>query len=280
MESVGAKLKKIRLEKGLSIEEVQKKTKIHSNILKAIEEDNFINLSPVYVKGFLKIYCKFLDIDHSQYVLEYSELEKAVPEHTTVQEKGRGFLRSAPVKLSSGRRLRFVNMMVNTAIIAVLIFLAVAAGMWVFRKFSAVIRNKHKISSVSGKKERKPAASSRKPVKKTSKAVKPKPPVTVKKQAPAAAPPEKIKTGTPIRLGLRAKEDCWVKLSLDGRVIFQSILKKGRSENWQAKKEIVLSLGNAGGVELEVNGSLIPSVGRKGQAIKSIVINEDGLKVN
>jgi transcriptional regulator with XRE-family HTH domain len=271
MESVGAKLKKIRLEKGLSIEEVQKKTKIHPNILKAIEEDNFINLSPVYVKGFLKIYCKFLGIDHSQYILEYSELEKTVPERTPVQS------RSTPVKLSSGRPSRFATMMIKAVVFAVLIFLVAAGGFFASRNIFSYIRNKQKISSAGSKKDGKPVFSS-KPVKKTPKAVKPA--VPVEKRASAVPLVEKIKTGMPIRLGIRAKEDCWIKLSLDGKVIFQSILKKGRSENWQAKKEISLSLGNAGGVELEVNGSLIPSVGRKGQAVKSIVINEDGLKVN
>ncbi|MFA5361837.1 MAG: RodZ domain-containing protein [Candidatus Omnitrophota bacterium] len=271
MESVGAKLKKIRLEKGISIEEVQKKTKIHPNILKAIEEDNFINLSPVYVKGFLKIYCKFLGVDYSQYILEYSELEKKPSEYAPVQS------RSTSVKLSSGSFSRIVNMLVKAAIFVVLIFLVAGTGIFVFRKISAFIRNQNKISSAARKNMSKPGSG--KPLKRSSKAVKPSAPV--EKRASAAVPlVKKIKTGTPIRLGIRAKEDCWIKLSLDGKVIFQSIIRKGRSENWQAKKEIALSLGNAGGVDLEVNGSLIPSVGRKGQAVKSIVINEDGLKVN
>jgi len=53
MESPGTRLKRLRLEKGISLEEVHKKTKVHLNILKAIEEDNLINFSPVYLKGFL-----------------------------------------------------------------------------------------------------------------------------------------------------------------------------------------------------------------------------------
>ena len=55
MDKAGERLKKIRLDKGLSIEEVAKKTKVALNILKAIEDDSFINLEPVYVKGFIKI---------------------------------------------------------------------------------------------------------------------------------------------------------------------------------------------------------------------------------
>ena len=54
METIGAKLKKIRLEKGLTLEEAHKQTKIHLNILKAIEDESLVNFNPVYIKGFLK----------------------------------------------------------------------------------------------------------------------------------------------------------------------------------------------------------------------------------
>ncbi len=73
MESAGARLKKLRLQKGLSLEEVHKQTKIHLDILKAIEEDSLVNFSPVYIKGFLKIYCKFLGVDPRDCVSDYKE---------------------------------------------------------------------------------------------------------------------------------------------------------------------------------------------------------------
>src|SRR3989338_7892361 len=76
MESAGAKLKSARLQKGLSLEEAHKKTKIHLNILKAIEEDSLINFSPVYIKGFLKIYCKFLGVDPRDCMPDYKEQKK------------------------------------------------------------------------------------------------------------------------------------------------------------------------------------------------------------
>ena len=46
MESAGERLKKIRLERGLSLEQVHKATKVHLNVLKAIEEDNLVNFNP------------------------------------------------------------------------------------------------------------------------------------------------------------------------------------------------------------------------------------------
>ena len=63
----GAELKKIRLEKGIRLEEIHKKTKIHINILKAIEGDSLTDLNPVYLRGFIKIYCNFLGLDPKDY---------------------------------------------------------------------------------------------------------------------------------------------------------------------------------------------------------------------
>jgi len=82
-----------------------------------------------------------------------------------------------------------------------------------------------------------------------------------------------------ISLDIRAKENCFIQVKSDGRVIFQNILKKGRSESWQAKDKIELSLGNAGAVELEVNGKRISGMGRRGQAIKNILITKEGLNI-
>ena len=73
MESKGARLKSIRLAKGISIEDASKKTKIHLNILKSIEEGSIGNLNPVYLKGFLKIYCKFLGVDPREFIPDYKE---------------------------------------------------------------------------------------------------------------------------------------------------------------------------------------------------------------
>jgi hypothetical protein len=70
-----------------------------------------------------------------------------------------------------------------------------------------------------------------------------------------------------------------MQLKSDGKVVFQGVLKKGRFESWQANTKMELSLGNAGVVELEVNGKLISNLGRRGQALKNILITKEGLAI-
>jgi hypothetical protein len=66
---------------------------------------------------------------------------------------------------------------------------------------------------------------------------------------------------------------------MDGRVLFQGTLKKGRTVSWQAKDRIELTLGNAGMVELEVNGRHFANLGRRSQAVRLSITRKDGLRI-
>ena len=62
--SVGQRLRQAREAKGLSLEQVSRVTKIHLNVLTAIEADRAARtISPVYLKGFLKTYARYLGED-------------------------------------------------------------------------------------------------------------------------------------------------------------------------------------------------------------------------
>lgn len=63
MKTVGQILRKTRLEKKITFEQVEMQTKIRQNILLALEEDNFQNLSSLAsIKGLLKTYAEFLSL--------------------------------------------------------------------------------------------------------------------------------------------------------------------------------------------------------------------------
>ena len=99
-------------------------------------------------------------------------------------------------------------------------------------------------------------------------------PKTVKTQSVTSAPVNAM-----IRLGIRAKENCYINLKADTKAVFQGVLKKGRFESWSAKDKFELSVGNAGVVDLEINGKLISNLGKKNQALKKILINREGLSI-
>lgn len=64
MRTVGESLKKTRLEKNISLEEVASKTKIQQRILVALEKNDFKEISSLAsIKGFLKSYAEFLGLN-------------------------------------------------------------------------------------------------------------------------------------------------------------------------------------------------------------------------
>ena len=70
--SFGRYLRAIRLEKGISLEEVSWETKIGINILILIEKEDFGRLPrEVYAKGFLRAYAKAIDADGDHAVQSY-----------------------------------------------------------------------------------------------------------------------------------------------------------------------------------------------------------------
>lgn len=254
MESIGSRLKKLRLEKGITLEEVCKKTKIHQNILKAIEEDSFVNLSPVYIKGFLKIYCKLLGVNPHDYIPNYEESQGIVRSVSYTKKKPISLLKIVTLKLVSLKSIR-----IKKAVFIVILILIFIMG--VFNLLGRVVSIKR--GSLS-KKVKLPAITTA-----TAK-------IDNKSQITAS---HKTKTPTTIKLSIRAKENCWIQLKTDGHVVFQSILRKGRFESWEAKNKIELSLGNAGALDLEVNGRLISNLGRKGQVLKNILITKEGISI-
>lgn len=243
MESAGVRLKKIRLEKGLSLEEMQKRTKIHLNILKAIEEDNLINFSPVYIKGFLKIYCKLLGVNAHEYIPDYKEPQDIARYIPDAPARPNPLLLLSSLKLLSLKAMHRIKPKIIFIIVLILVFVM---GLFNLGK---IISSKR--ASGSPKKNLPAVGSSQ--------------------NSPAVV---KI-----IRLDINAKENCFLQVKSDGRVIFQNILRKGRSESWQAENKIELSLGNAGAVELEVNGKRMPPLGKRGESLKNILITKEGLSI-
>jgi len=262
METAGTRLKKLRQEKGISLEEVQKKTKIHLDILKSIEDDSLVNLNPVYIKGFVKIYCGFLGADPGEYLSGYKENGSVIPAKS--QEKDEGLFWG-----SGGRKPFFVPRVVVIIVsVVVLLFLSLLLVKFISSKAAASKKSHTNLVLPKPKPARKIKSSKPKVVSAAGAAEK-------KNETLSLA--DNSEPG--VRIGIHALDDCWIQAKIDGKVIFQNILKKGRFESWSAKDKVELVLGSAGSVRLEVNGKIIPSLGRKSQVLKNILITKDGLKV-
>jgi len=65
-----------RVSQDISIEDIVKNTKIQERYIRAIEKGNFQELPMVYVRLFIKSYCKATNLDHDEILNEYSNFIK------------------------------------------------------------------------------------------------------------------------------------------------------------------------------------------------------------
>jgi len=78
-------------------------------------------------------------------------------------------------------------------------------------------------------------------------------------------------------LTVTAQADCWVEVRADGALVVNRVLAQGESQTFEANGELVLSVGNAGGLSIRVNDRPALPLGRSGEVRKNIVITRQSL---
>ncbi|MCA9393238.1 MAG: DUF4115 domain-containing protein [Candidatus Omnitrophica bacterium] len=300
----GLILKNRRIEQGLSLEAVHETTKIPLDALKAIEDDYTIGtLSPFYIRGFVKIYAKYLNIDVSEVLDDFQKEE--LPK-VTKQEVDTDF--EFKVKQTLKKYLTHQRRKQIMTVLGFLLFCFVLFHAITF--MTKAFRNRKPKETVRVKPEPVPVAVSPAPVRnepaaapkpKVAPAPIPKPEVTPPKPQVTAPRPKPIVRPSPqaasaaapavvvsppvetpqkdVRLTVRAQKDSWLRVKADDKTVFQSTLAKGAVETWQADSDIVIKGKNIIHLEFELNGKLIGTLGRKNRKAKSVTFTKDGLSV-
>jgi cytoskeleton protein RodZ len=78
--------------------------------------------------------------------------------------------------------------------------------------------------------------------------------------ATPAGPSERV-------LLVRAVDTAWVRVVPDGAPASEATLAPGAVRQWRSAGRFRVSLGNAGGVEIELDGQPLPPLGQRGQVV-------------
>ena len=93
-------------------------------------------------------------------------------------------------------------------------------------------------------------------------------------EIPAAPPPVSPVERKPRRflLAAYAVEATWMAVRADDGQERQVLLQKGQTARFVADMHFLVTVGNAGGIELTLNGKPMPSLGTSGQVIRDLII--------
>ena len=277
----GEYLKDLRGEKGISFDDASKETKISPSVLRALEDGRLDNIDPIYLKGFLKLYCRFLGLDWENFQKEYSPFlnRKQGPRYEPVKQfnylsKGQSDKPKDSYKSPVGRQDSvFKDRLDNFLKIILEHKLLLTRVLYIIIAFILIVLLSRGCSFVIGK-----IAQGRK-----AKAVQKAAPADIESasnKAPQAQlkQPKETQQEQPVSLSIRAKEDCLIKVEVDGRVVYQRVMRKGKAETWVANDIIEVSVGNASAIELEANGQPVSPLGKRAQAVKNMVITKEGVR--
>jgi cytoskeleton protein RodZ len=272
MSSVGETLRRERLRKALSLEQISRETKVSVRLLEAIERDQF-ELLPggVFAKNFVRQYARFLGLDGEELA---AEVDKAV-------NPAGAFAGAPPAAAFKFPLVAEWEGMGRPSSSALPALAMVVAVMMVCSGFYAWWQRSHRPAAVTP-----PIAAAQKTAAADSKPAEPATvtPAKVSVSSPASAPeatPAPAEIANPaaaLQVSLTADADDWLRVVTDGKVVMSDVLHPSEVKTFTAVEGLRLRIGDAGSLQMTVNGKPAGPLGPKGQ-VRNVEVTRDGVHI-
>ena len=281
--SLGGYLRSLREAKGGSLEDMARSTRVGIRHLEALEEERLADLpSPVFVRGFIRAYCGFLRESPEPALGRYQELAgtRAAAHAASAPSGPRGTWAGSSVVvglvllLVLGVGLILVNLSVKKSGGTSVATAKTEPSSPVTPVAPPAIpaQTPRPVASAAPTHAPAPAPAAPAPSVATEPARPTPPPAPSAPTAasPVARPASGIAVTGGQRLVIRALEPTWVRVQPDEGRVAEELLPAGASREWAAERRFLLTIGNAGGVELTLNGKALPPLGAKGTVIQRL----------
>jgi len=246
--SFGIFLRQTRLRRGFTLAETALAVRVPEQFLEALEDGDYDALPPKpYVKGFLDAYSAHLSLDPVEVWHRFEESFSHFSRHGA--DEGRTIF---GIFRPQGEKLHWwdwaVPMVLAGAVLSLLAvrWLMPGEDSQVISPTPAVVE--HALVTTSAV----DAAGGESDL-----------------GAVTTIPPEDARTG--VRLLLRAESASWLAIEKDGAPSEEWTMEEGQMRVVTARKSLVLSLGNAGAVQINVNGRELGFIGYKGEVKRNIL---------
>jgi cytoskeleton protein RodZ len=266
----------LREEKGLSLADVFAKTRISTKNLVALEQGDFAALPPsVYTRAYIQQYADLVEIDPRSLLLKYESYLKTLEDPRPARKS------EDPERPPQGLRLRKVFWVV--LVVLILIF-AIALSFFLFspkgkQPDRSSVESVAPTTGTQALPANTPAAESVQPAA-VPKTVTPPPatphpatPVTVTPTVQSNPLPTPQAANAPVivapgsqKLTIKARETTWVGVHIDQQEGQQVLLRPGDTVTYTGN-QFRMDIGNAGGIDLSLQGKPLPPLGERGQVV-------------
>lgn len=255
MAGEGQMLRAAREQKQWSLPFTEDTTKIRVRYIQALEEEDYgILPGTTYVKGYLRTYAKHLGLNSDEIIKLYNDSE--VPETIRVLE--------TPDHIPLKKGPSWVRPLVAGVMAVLAIGLVVGIAEW-----------SHRTPENPSNSAYSPAALPSAPPHTDTVA-----PKTNTQEATQSTPPSVVAaTQDGLTAQLVFTQPCWIVVQADGQPMFQGTFAAGTRKEVKGTSKIELvTVGNAGGVTVTLNGKALPSLGTSGQVLRNVIFTPDMLK--
>ena len=269
----GEELRRERELRDVTREQLALVTKVSVRQIEALETGRFEHLPAlVFCRGFIRSIADHLGLDADRSVAAF----RSVFEHW--QEECRKAENATLPPTTPGLRLskprRSVSASTTVRGLAVALVLAVVTGAAALMKSKSHEPRRSTASTATpGRPDTGPASLALPPVIAAATVALPSAP-------PSPAPGSTAVGGRASTLSLTFHDDCWTEVTVDGRVVVRELVAKGATREFAGGKTFTLTLGNAGVVEVVLNGRSLPPIGGPGQVVKDWVIEPEPVRTS
>ena len=241
----GGRLRDARERRGISLRQIADRTRISVGVLEALERNDIKRLpGGIFSRAFVRSYANEVGLDPEDTIREF--VSQFPTDSVTV-----GHAPSRPIEdneaLESDRRIA-------SSVLWLVLLALPLSGVVVY--FTVAGRQD---AAVAPTETTAPAPPSALPE-----------PATVNAQSQIRARAEErpaATSGDTLRVVITATDRCWVSAIVDGQRNLQRELVAGEKHAFDVRRELVITAGNAGALDMVVNGVEAKPLGKSGQVV-------------
>lgn len=265
MSDFGGKLRLARERRGASLRQISASTKISIAALEALERNDVSKLpGGIFSRSFVRSYATEVGLDPDETVREFLDRFQSGTGPAAASQPATIQASVSEEDSAFESQQRVASLVLKLLLVGIPLIVLVLY-------FSMRTRGGPPVSSAIPAPQPTAVASGKPPASEAT-----PPPVPIGTSPPATAVATAGAGATGMTLELQTSDDCWVRLTADGKRVLSRVMTAGQKETLEVQDKVVMEIGNAGGFAFSVNGRPAKSLGGPGK-VRTVIITKDAL---